>query len=148
MKKKRGRPRKPDGVIAQRDFARAGIAMAAYDKARKSGQKHSVAIAQAVQFVKLHYPKMAISESGVKRILAKSRPRKSQDILCFERTEPVAEELAKVFNILKHLGNLRREAGVNLPMPSEVISKPITLFKIRFGHRPEYPRHNGKPPNE
>ena len=53
---------------------RAGIVMAVYDEARQNDQKHSVAVRQAVEFVKQNYPALRISETAVRRILAEWRP--------------------------------------------------------------------------
>ncbi len=149
MKKKLGRPRNPEGAISPQDFARAGIAMSVYDEARETGQKHSVAVAQTVEFIKQRHPKMRISETEVKRILAKLRPRKSQTILLFERSTPSEEELAKFRCIQEQLRALQQEKGLRLPVPSGVdAAKPVTIYKIRFGERPNYPRHNRKTPKE
>jgi len=149
MKKKLGRPRKTKGVIAYKDFARAGIVMGAYDAARENGQKHSAAVAQSVEFTRQHYPEMRISETGVKRILAKLRPRKSQTILLFERSTPSEEELAKFRCIQEQLRALQQEKGLRLPEPSGVdAAKPVTIYKIRYVERPNYPRHNRKTPKE
>jgi hypothetical protein len=144
MKKKSGRPRKTKGVIAYHDFARAGIVMSQYDEARSNGQKHSVAVAQSVEFIRLRFPKMRISETVVKRILAECRPRKSQSILRFERSTLTEEELAKFSWVQQLLGALQKK-GLKLPTSSDVsLPKSVTTFKIRFGERPNYPRHNRK----
>jgi len=149
MEKKLGRPRKSKGVISAQDFARAGIAMSVYDEARENGQKHSVAVAQSVEFTRQHYPEMRISETGVKRILAKLRPRKSQTILLFERSTPSQEELAKFRCIQEQVRALQQEKGLRLAAPSGVdAAKPVTIYKIRFGERPKYPRHNRKTSKE
>jgi len=149
MEKKLGRPQKSKGVISAQDFARAGIAMSVYDEARENGQKHSVAVAQSVEFIKQRHPKMRISETEVKRNLAKFRPRNSQTILLFERSTPTEEELAKFRSIQERLRALQQEKGLRLAAPSGVdAAKPVTIYKIRFGERPKYPRHNRKTSKE
>jgi hypothetical protein len=67
-KEETGKTSKDRGMISQQDFARAGIVMTAHDEARRNGEKHSVALAKAVEFVRQHFPKMRISKTGVKRI--------------------------------------------------------------------------------
>jgi hypothetical protein len=149
MEKKLGRPRKSDGVISPQDFARAGIAMSVYDEARGNGQKHSVAVTQTVEFIKQRHPKMRISETEVKRILAKFRPRNSQTILRFERSTLSEEGLVKFHWIQERLRALQQKDGLSLPAPADVgVTKPVTTYKIRFGERPNYPRHNRKTPKE
>jgi hypothetical protein len=149
MKKKMGRPRKTEGQLSHQDFARAGIVMGLYDEARRVGQKHSVAVKQTVEFVKQHYPRKRISETGVKRILAEFRPRESQTILRFERSTLAGEELATFYWIQEQLAALRQKKGFRLPAPSDVIPpKSVATYKIRFGERPIYPRHNRKSPKE
>ena len=65
-----GRPPKKEEEISLRDSVRAGIVMSFYDQARENGQKHSVAVAQTVEWIKQRNPKFPISETGVKRNLA------------------------------------------------------------------------------
>jgi hypothetical protein len=149
MKKKLGRPRKAEGLISRRDFARAGIVMSLYDEARKNGQKHSMAVRETVDFVKKPYPKMRISETGLKRILAKFRPRNSQTILRFERSTLTAEELAKfrwMQGILAAYWH-DKESILQPPSPLSPIG-PVTTFKFRFGERPNFPRTNRKSPKK
>ena len=53
------------------------IAIAAYDKARKAGEKHSGAISTAVALIRAAYPRIRISETGVKRALSYWRSKRS-----------------------------------------------------------------------
>jgi hypothetical protein len=123
--------------------------MSVYDEARENGQKHSVAVAQTVYFIKQRHPKMRISETEVKRTLAKFRPRNSQTILRFERSMLAEEGLVMFRQIQERLGALHQKEGLSLPAPSDVgATKPVTTYKIRFGERPIYPRHNRKTPKE
>jgi hypothetical protein len=147
MGKKLGRPRKTQGVITYQEFARAGIVMSSYDEARENGQKHSVAVAESVEFVRQRFPRMRISETAVRRILAGWRPRESQTILRFECSTLTEDELVKFRWIQQQLGALRQESG--LPAPSDFSApKSVMTFKIRFGERPNYPRHNRKTQKE
>ena len=128
-------------------FVRAGIVMAVYDEARQSDQKHSVAVTQAVEFVKQNYPGLRISETAVRRILAKWRPRNSGTILRFERSTMTADEIAKYRSIREQAAAFQQKEGLKVPMPSDIInnpSKPRTKFLLRFGERPNYPRSNRK----
>jgi predicted 3-demethylubiquinone-9 3-methyltransferase (glyoxalase superfamily) len=59
----RRRPEKKKGTVVFSRFTRAGMLMCAYDEARESGQKHSAAVAQAVDDVGQRYPEMPISET-------------------------------------------------------------------------------------
>lgn len=74
-KRQRGRPRKERDRIDPWRFTRASLAVCAYDEARGRGEKHSVAITEAVDFVKRRRPEMKISKTEVKRVLASLRPR-------------------------------------------------------------------------
>ena len=128
-------------------FVRAGIVMAAYDEARQNDQKHSVAVRQAVEFVKQNYPELRISETAVRRILAEWRPRNSGTILRFERSTMTADEIAKYRSVREQAAAFQQKEGLNVPMPSDIInnpSKPRIKFLVRFGERPNYPRSNRK----
>ena len=92
---KLGRPQKKKDVITDKEFARAGVVMSAYDEARKAGEKHIGAVTQSVEVIRRRYPELRISETEVKRILAKFRPRKSQTILLFDRSTLISEDLAR-----------------------------------------------------
>jgi hypothetical protein len=46
----------------------------AYNKARGRGEKHAVAVRDAVATVKKSWPEMKVSETVVKRILAENQP--------------------------------------------------------------------------
>ena len=128
-------------------FVRAGIVMAVYDEGRQSDQKHSVAVRQAVEFVKQNYPGLRISETAVRRILAEWRPRNSGTILRFERSTMTADEIAKYRSVREQAAAFQQTEGLKVPVPSDIInnhSRPRTKFLIRFGERPNYPRSNRK----
>ena len=91
----RGRPRKKEGSIKPWEFARAAMVSCAYDEDRGRGEKHSVAVRQAVNYVRRFDSEMPISESVVKRILATYRPQNSETMLRFERSVRSEEDLQK-----------------------------------------------------
>ena len=84
--KKRGRPRtngrKPGWVLG-----RALIAIEAYDRARRDGHKHWVALGVAVDAVRRELPGVAISTTEVKRALAALRPRVAAEALLVIKTD-------------------------------------------------------------
>ncbi len=146
-KRKRGRPRKKEDTIQPWQFARAALAMCAYDEARAKGEKHSVAVAQATYFVKKRHPEMRISETEVKRILATWRPRNVGTILRFERSVLTEEKIKKFRWIREQLATLQGKRGLILPVPPNYDQGPsFAAFTIRFAERPNYPRHNRKIP--
>jgi hypothetical protein len=146
MKKKVGRPRKKKGVISVRDFARAGVVQCAYDEARVNGEKHSVGVKETVKVTKQRHPNIRISETGVKRILAQHRPKKSQTILRFARETLIGKDLARLQALLFQM------PAVPVPQPNGMVpallvalpTRAITVYKISVEERPNYPRHNRK----
>jgi hypothetical protein len=72
--KKRGRPKK-NGLRPLWMLRRTSLAILAYDRSRRAGDKHSAAIGEAVAFIRGTDPRMRISKTEVKRILAIWRPR-------------------------------------------------------------------------
>jgi hypothetical protein len=149
MKKKLGRPRKTEGEFSTNDLVRAGTVMGLYDQARQNGQKHSAAVSQTVAFINQCHPMMRISETAAKRILAVWRPRRSHTILRFEYSTISGQELAKRGGIEAHPAAVSQDQWSELPAPSGVIPpKSLTTYKVYFGERPNYPRHNRKLPKE
>jgi hypothetical protein len=149
LKKNLRKPQKKAGVISAWNFTRAGIVMSAYDEARENGEKHSVAVKQTVAVVRQRHPKIRISETGVRRILAKFRPRQSHTILRFERSPLSGADLALHYWILDQQAIRAREQGVKFSAPSNVSPrKSVTRYLISFGERPDYPRFNRKLPKE
>lgn len=125
---------------------RAGIVTSAYDDARENNEKHSVAIRQAVEFVKLRHPKMRISETGARRILAEYRPRNSRTTLRFDRATMTEAEILR-YRRIRELAAAHQEHGSKVPLPTNSHSlTPVTKYLIRFAPRPNYPRHNRKAP--
>ena len=144
-KRRRGRPRKEEGTLEYKQFVRAGIVNAAYDEARQSDQKHSVAVRQVVEFVKQNYPELPISETAVRRILAEWRPRDSGTILRVERSIMTADEVAKYRSVRDQAAAYQNDLKV--PMLPDINNNPtktVTKFVFGFGERPNYPRFNRK----
>jgi hypothetical protein len=140
-----GRPRKEEGTLEYKQFVRAGIVNAAYDEARQSDQKHSVAVRQVVEFVKQNYPELPISETAVRRILAEWRPRDSGTILRVERSIMTADEVAKYRSVRDQAAAYQNDLKV--PMLPDINNNPtktVTKFVFGFGERPNYPRFNRK----
>jgi hypothetical protein len=67
---------------------RVTLAVFAYQAARKTGEKHSVAIAEAVKGVQETLPKVPISETEVKRIVARWLSKKRPSCLWVEKPKP------------------------------------------------------------
>jgi hypothetical protein len=140
-----GRPRKSGDTIEFWRFARAGAIMSAYDEARVSGQKHSVAVLHAVEAIRRLYPTMRISSTLVKRVLAEFRPKDSGTILCFERSTLSEEKVEKLRSLQAQAASWLGDRDQKLPiLHSDGPPKVTTTFKIRFADRPKYPRHNRK----
>lgn len=144
-KRQRGRPRKKGDTIECWHFVRAAMALCAYDEARGSGQKHSVAVRHAVHFVKQLNREMPISETEVKRTLAAWRPRSSRTILRFERSILSEEDVKTNRWVREQLAALQGKKGLILPVPASYdLARSVAVFTIRVAERPHYPRHNRK----
>ena len=140
QKRAPGRPKKEKGLIELWRFGRAGVVRFAYDEARRRGEKHSAAIICAVEYIRQHYPKMPISETEVRRVLANFQPKKSRTVLLFERATLGGEKLKK-FRIV---AGVQGEKGPGVPSSIQNLPESITSYKFRFATRPQYPRHNKK----
>ena len=145
-KRPRGRPRKEEGREEFWRFVRTGIIISEYDEARKSGQKHSVAVNQAVEYLKQHQPEMPVSETVVKRTLATFRSRNSQTTLRFKRSIVGKKKLARLRSMLEQAHDVQRQMGLSVPPPS--IPKSLTAYKFGYAKRPRYSRHNRKTPKK
>lgn len=141
-KRQRGRPRRAPDTFPFWQFMRAATAICGYDEARARGEKHSVAVVEATDFVKKLHPGMPISESEVKRALATWRPRGSSTILRFERSSPSEEDGSNYRWVREQIARLEEKRGLKLPVLGnrEITTKLI----VRVGERPNYPRHNRK----
>ena len=112
----RGRPRKSGQLV--RMLRRDPMILYGYDQARRLGEKHVVAIQEAVRYVRETDSRLRISETEVKRVLARWRPRH----------DPCGLVVVK-------------------PDPSEsTLTLPGMVFRIGLtaadGPRPIYPRVN------
>jgi hypothetical protein len=148
-KRPRGRPKKEEGREEFWRFVRTGIIISAYDEARKSGQKHSAAVTQAVEYLKQHQPEMPVSETVVKRTLATFRSRNSQTTPRFKRSVVGKRKLARLRSMLKQVPDIQGVNGKSVPAPSILnLTKSLTAYKFRYAKRPRYPRHNRKIPKK
>jgi hypothetical protein len=145
----KGRPRKNEDTIAFWQFGRAAQVMCVYEEARARGDKHSVAVAYAVDVLKRLNPEIHISGTEVKRILATWRPKDSHTILRFQRRILDEEGMEKHRWILQQIAMLPGNEGLKLPEPPKDDQRQdISVFTMRFAERPNYPRHNRKNPKE
>src|SRR5215475_8915056 len=67
----RGRPKMSGMIRLLRDL----VVVSSYNESRRSGEKHATAIASAVLKVRSQCPGVKISETEVKRVLARYQPR-------------------------------------------------------------------------
>jgi hypothetical protein len=142
---KRGRPRKISGDTKFVDFARAGIVMSLYDELRGTDMKHSASVRQVAELIKQGHPEIRISETGVKRILATFRPRTAGAIPLFERSSMTDAGIERIRGMLKQVPPEQQSQGSKMPSVTNLLTfSPRTRYLIRFGERPNYPRHNRK----
>ena len=136
----RGRPRK-NGVSGPWQFARGLTILNAYQQARERGEKHSVAVSEAVVEVR-QKGGFRVSETEVRRVLKELRPKDS----------PV--EL-KVRARLVNEGDLERLRLLIAQVPEEYRPKnwtglhkdthmPKISIMFGLGIRTKYRRHNSK----
>lgn len=145
-KRRKGRPRKKEDGIEFWQFARAARVMYAYDEARERGDKHSVAVRDAVELLKQSNPEMPISQTEVKRILAAWRPRNAGTILRFECKILTDEDVIKRHHFdLEQLTALQGKSGTRSEVPTnQKLTRSIVSLTGSFAERPNYPRHNRK----
>jgi hypothetical protein len=143
-----GRPKNKNGTITLWSFARAGMIMSAFDETRASGEKHSVAVTEAVNRIRQRHPEMPVSESEVRRTLAKYRPTSSRTILRFQRSILDDAKLARLRCMLEKVDEMQRDKGPSVTSPSgRILLKSRTAYVFGYKQRPLYPRHNRKIPN-
>lgn len=148
-KRPRGRPKKIADTMKPWEFGRLAKVTSAYDEARTKGEKHSVAVRDAVGFLRRYSPTIPISESGVKRLLSAFRPRGSGTILRFERAPLSDEDLKKYRSVREQISAAQDKKGLKLPqLPEYDETRRREKFTIRYSARPDYPRHNRKAPKE
>ena len=88
---KRGRPRK-NGSKPPWTIRRDTIVLYSYQHAREAGEKHCVAIEEAVAYLRKTEPDMPISNTEVRRILARlrsSRTRRSYFVVKPDATNTI-----------------------------------------------------------
>ena len=85
--KARGRPQK-NGQKPMWMLGRATLVVYAYGRARDGGNKHSVAISEAVKYIRDTAPTMPISETEVRRIVAGWRSKRRPMCLFVSRPDP------------------------------------------------------------
>ena len=139
--KKKGRPRK-NGAIEPRQFGRAILVISAYDQARKSGEKHSAAVNRAVDFLRQNRPEIPISGTGVKRILADIRSKRSPKTLLVESCRALGTEAEKISEIAARLAVMRKDGSMAQSHAKINQQQSFAKFTCRIGDRPDYPRHN------
>jgi len=144
-KRGKGRPRQAENTMPFWQFMRAARVMYAYDDARERGEKHSVAVKEAVELLKQSSLGMPISQTEVKRILAVWRPRNAGTILRFERKIVTEEDIKAHYLILGQVAALQEKTGLSLGVPTNhELTGPLVSLTARFAERPNYPRHNRK----
>jgi hypothetical protein len=116
-----GRPRK-NGLQPHWMWERASLVLFAYDRSRNLGNKHSTAVIEAVTFVREQNPQMPISESEVKRILARLRSKDAKLTPIVTAPAPGCETKT---------------------LPNGRILR--VKFKVSLGPCPIYPRINASP---
>jgi hypothetical protein len=84
---KRGRPQS-DGYQPAWMLRRDTAVVCAYSEARNRGEKHEAAVGEAVEDIRKQYPAMPISETAVKRALAKFQPRDGETAFIVTKPEP------------------------------------------------------------
>ena len=139
---RKGRPPK-NGVVEPKHLLRAFKIVYSYSEALAGGQKHAAAVREAVDFVRQLDPKMPVSETAVKRVLAEFLPKDGQVALKVNCSILKGEEAARLRSFLAQMSEL---AGTKSPAVSadQNLQKPLKSFKFGFGKRPTYPRHNAK----
>ena len=85
--KKRGRPRK-NGPQPMWMLERIILALYAYDRARDACEKRSVAISEAVKYIRDTAPAMRVSETEVKRIITRWRSKQRATCLLIRKPDP------------------------------------------------------------
>lgn len=139
-----GRPKKKEDRMDSRQYGRAAIVMCAYDEARKKGEKHSIAVRYAVDSFRQRSSRMRISETEVKRILSRFRPKGRGAILLFERSTLSEEDIKRRSWIREQIAGLYGEKGITLAQLPVYDETRREKFTIRFSERPDYSRHNRK----
>src|ERR1039458_7921610 len=118
-----------------------------YDEARGRKEKHSAAVDEAVKKYRGKFPGVRVSETTVKRALAKYRPKGSRTVLIGVPANPSEQFQDKFRAVWKDLAIMRhRFLGLPVPAPDVPVPQITKVFELCAGTRPIYPRHNKKTP--
>jgi hypothetical protein len=124
---KRGRP-KSNGHIPARKFFRVPLVLNAYEALKAAGTKHASAVTETITQLRQSHPDVQISETTVKRILAKWRPAGYRNSLHVrEMTETEIQYMQKLLEL------------VGIPPGRNGVG-----FALGIGRRPTYERINSK----
>jgi hypothetical protein len=143
--KNRGRPTQ-HGVKAPWQFRRVLMVVHEYDKARKRGEKHTAAMQAAVDYLRQHEPKMPISTTAVRRVLAEFRPKDNQLALAVSLSIADDKELARRRNLRAQVPGFAG-TDVTAELTDSNRQSGRRTYKFGFVERPNYARHNAKTPN-
>lgn len=136
-KRPRGRPRNKPNTIPGWQFLRAVMVLSAYDQARAVDGNYSGAVAFAVQSVRSLFRPMRISETEVKRILSKWRPRENGMVLCPQPTAIDEKDVQLNRLAREQLASWKGKKGLTLPnFPSDDRLRMAKAFTIRIAERP------------
>jgi len=145
---KRGRPKK-HGAKQDWTLLRDSIALSGYDEARQRGEKHIVAISEAVSAVRKCDPQMPVSETEVRRILAHWRPSRTNANTLLPEPSRILEVRPAELDT-RAAQDFWRIQAVLMGMPLEAATKPIKIrvISVRHGPKPRYPRINSREPKQ
>jgi hypothetical protein len=123
--KKVGRPT-TNGQRPPWMLERVAAILYAYNRFRKAGEKHSVAVSEAANYIREEAPWMPISETGVKRTIAEWQPNWMTKCMVVTKPDP-AHRILQV--------PIRKDGKV-------VLEPRRIVYTVSYGSRPVYPRTN------
>ena len=119
-----------------------------FDEARERGAKHFAAVEEAVRKHREKFPDVRVSETTVRRALAKHRSIGRQIVLNPVPGNPDEQFIARLREVLKVVAIMKHELlGHPLPAPDAPDPQIENVLDVCAGTRPDYPRHNKKDPN-
>jgi hypothetical protein len=140
---RRGRPRKPADTLRSGQFGRDVVILSTYGKVRAGG-KQSQAVKEVVTQIEAQYPRMRISESTVRRTLARWWPQGSHSVILFQEPVPSEESNGHQTWVREQIALIKFQ-GVETEAQVAAGTKPHgRVLSICFGARPEYARFNRK----
>jgi hypothetical protein len=104
-------------------LVRDTLAIYAYGLARDAGEKHIVAVLEAVNYIRDVAPAMRISETEVKRIVARWRPKGKATCLFVSKPDP-------------------EHSTIWVPGRDGRMVNARIIYTASVGPRPSYPRAN------